>query len=433
MSSEWVKTKLKSHIEYNKGFAFKSKDFVDEGYPVVKVKNFTSDSVDITECQYLDSESVKVYDKYLLNEDDVLIATVGSWLTNPNSVVGKTVKVPKGLDNAYLNQNAVRLKAKETIDQRFLFYLLKHDKFKYYIVGTAQGSANQASITLNDIFNYEFPLPPFSEQKRIAKILGDLDDKIELNRQTNKTLEEMAQALFQSWFVDFDPVIDNALKAGNSIPEALQQKAEKRKALLGNNPHALPETIQSLFPSAFVWNEVLGKWVPEGWEVNDLGDNLNFRRGHDLAKTKMTGNDYPVMGSNGVIGYHKEFTTSNPCITIGRSGNVGKPKLTLENTWAHNTTLYIDNFKGSDPFYIFYLIQTLNLSNYRGGSAVPTLNRNHIHPIKVCSAPNELQLILSQHISKYHDKIESNKVDNITLEGLRDSLLPKLISGRILL
>ena len=106
----------------------------------------------------------------------------------------------------------------------------------------------------------------FYEQKAIAHILGTLDDKIELNRQMNATLEAMAQALFKSWFVDFDPVIDNALAAGNSIPEPLQAKAEVRAAL-GDQRKPLPEAIQKQFPSRFVFSEEMG-WIPEGWEVN---------------------------------------------------------------------------------------------------------------------------------------------------------------------
>jgi type I restriction enzyme S subunit len=205
--SDWVFSQLGGFVVHTKGYAFKSKDYQDKGVPIIKVKNFTADSIDLSDVDYLSFEQKDEYEKVRLNYNDVVIATVGSWLTNPNSVVGKTVKVPRNVSGSLLNQNAVRLKAKEGLDQTFLFYLLKSNSFKYYIVGTAQGSANQASITLNDIFNYEFSKPLIPEQKAIAHILGKLDDKIELNRQMNQTLEAMAQALFKSWFVDFDPVL----------------------------------------------------------------------------------------------------------------------------------------------------------------------------------------------------------------------------------
>ena len=86
------------------------------------------------------------------------------------------------------------------------------------------------------------------------------------------------------------------------------------------------------------------------WRETTLGEVVNFRRGHDLPRSKMVEGDVPVIGSNGVIGSHNESTTSAPCISIGRSGNVGKPHLSDVDSWAHNTTLYIDDFKGNDPF-----------------------------------------------------------------------------------
>ena len=111
-------------------------------------------------------------------------------------------------------------------------------------------------------------LPPINEQEGIVEVLGTLDDKIELNRQMNATLEAMAQALFKSWFVNFDPVIDNALAAGNPIPDALQKRAEVRRAL-GDRRKPLPADIEQHFPDRFVFSEEMG-WIPEGWGTQAL-------------------------------------------------------------------------------------------------------------------------------------------------------------------
>lgn len=119
------------------------------------------------------------------------------------------------------------------------------------------------------------------------------------------------------------------------------------------------------------------------WKEVKLEDILNFKRGYDLSKKNMRGSDYPVLGSNGIIGYHNEYIKKKPCVTIGRSGNVGTPYYYNLDCWPHNTTLYIDDFKGNDEKYIYYLLKTLDFKRYAGGSAVPTLNRNHIHPIDV--------------------------------------------------
>ena len=152
------------------------------------------------------------------------------------------------------------------------------------------------------------------------------------------------------------------------------------------------------------------------WKNCELGDLITFNRGYDLPKTKMHGKTYPVVGSNGIIGYHNEFTTESPSITIGRSGNVGKPFLYKGRSWSHNTSLYIKEFKGVDPIFIYYFLQTLNLGSYAGGSAVPTLNRNHIHGLEV-RVPSNIkdQYRIASFLSSLDDMITSNKKINDNL------------------
>ena len=160
----------------------------------------------------------------------------------------------------------------------------------------------------------------------------------------------------------------------------------------------------------------------EQWIKCTLGDILNFRRGHDLPKTSMQAGNIPVAGSNGVIGYHNECTPISPCITIGRSGNVGTPYI-YDTCWAHNTVLYIDDYKGNDPKYLYYLLKTLPLSSFGGGSAVPTLNRNHIHPFEIlfCKDLSE-QKRIANLLSKIDDKIELNRQINDNLEQQAQAL-----------
>ena len=152
------------------------------------------------------------------------------------------------------------------------------------------------------------------------------------------------------------------------------------------------------------------------WKTYKLGDILNFRRGHDLPKTQMVDGKIPVAGSNGIIGYHNVSTPIEPCITIGRSGNVGTPYI-YDRCWAHNTVLYIDDFKGIDPLYLYYLLKTIPLASYGGGSAVPTLNRNHIHPIEIKHTPSlEEQRRIAGILGAIDDKIENNRRINTNLE-----------------
>lgn len=153
------------------------------------------------------------------------------------------------------------------------------------------------------------------------------------------------------------------------------------------------------------------------WKECTLGDFITFQRGYDLPKSQMINGKYPVVGSNGIIGYHNEYTTEFPSITIGRSGNVGNPFIVYGRTWSHNTTLYVKDFKGNDPTFVFYFLKIMNLANYAGGSAVPTLNRNHIHtlPIKVPESV-EAQKKIGHYLRLLDEKIELNHAINKNLE-----------------
>jgi type I restriction enzyme S subunit len=169
--------------------------------------------------------------------------------------------------------------------------------------------ATRNALTKGMIEDFEIPLPPLHEQKAIAHILGTLDDKIELNRRMNATLEEMAQALFKSWFVDFDPVIDNALAAGNPIPDELAPRAEVRKNALassgepsrtngttqqGSLDHPTLSDPKSLFPASFQFTEELG-WIPEGWLSGQLGDIAKARGGYAFKSNCFLDTGFPVV------------------------------------------------------------------------------------------------------------------------------------------
>ena len=158
------------------------------------------------------------------------------------------------------------------------------------------------------------------------------------------------------------------------------------------------------------------------WKEVRLGDILNFRRGHDLPHSAMKPGNIPVAGSNGVIGYHDTATPIKPILTIGRSGNVGKPYF-YEEAWAHNTTLYVDDFKGNDPKFLYYLCQTMPFANFGGGSAVPTLNRNHIHPLETkIPVKVEDQCRIAAILSALDRKIELNNKINADLEEMAQAI-----------
>jgi type I restriction enzyme S subunit len=177
--SEWPVLELGSLITYKKGFAFKSSSYHKDGEIfIVRVSDTTDSSINIESCMKIETHEALLLDEYKLLTDDIIVATVGSWADNPNSIVGKVIKVPEIANGALLNQNAVRLRSNNIANQNYLYYKLRDNDFSGYLLGNAQGSANQASITLKDIFSYQIKLPLIPEQKAIAAVLSSLDDKM---------------------------------------------------------------------------------------------------------------------------------------------------------------------------------------------------------------------------------------------------------------
>lgn len=169
----------------------------------------------------------------------------------------------------------------------------------------------------------------------------------------------------------------------------------------------------------------------KNWTIGSIGDILTLQRGYDLPKNKMISGSYPVAGSTDTIFYHNDYTTEPPCIVMGRSGNIGKPRLYLERCWAHNTTLFVKDFKGNNPYWIYYMLCTIDYSQFQGGSAVPTLNRNHIHSYEIAIPPKEQQNEFANRISPLLLLMENNRSEITGLSKLRDTILPKLMSGEL--
>ncbi|WP_298641989.1 restriction endonuclease subunit S [uncultured Cardiobacterium sp.] len=154
-----------------------------------------------------------------------------------------------------------------------------------------------------------------------------------------------------------------------------------------------------------------------------LGDLVEFQRGYDLPKDSFVKGEYPVQSSNGILGYHNEYKVKAPGITIGRSGTVGIPHLITKNFFPHNTALYVKDFKGNNVHYIYYLLKNLKLNEYKTGSGVPTMNRNHLHPLKIKAfTDSKYQQSIAAVLSALDKKIALNKQINARLEEIAKTL-----------
>lgn len=162
--------------------------------------------------------------------------------------------------------------------------------------------------------------------------------------------------------------------------------------------------------------------LPSHWQFTSLGNVVTLQRGKDLPKTERQAGSYPVVGSNGIVGYHSEFMSTSPGVMVGRSGSVGKVIWIECKHWALNTSLYVKNFYGNDPLFISYFLDYLNLAKYASGVSVPTLNRNIVHQLAVAIPPLPEQKTIAHTLQTIHKAKETHQRE-LELERERKAAL----------
>lgn len=201
--NNWKECKLGEVAEVQNGYAFKSKDFSDiSGLPVIKIKNVASGKLQMDNLNYYDFPIDKL-SRFVIRKNDILIAMTGSHVNQPSSMVGKVARY--NLDTiALLNQRVGKVYSIDNnmLDEDFLYYFLTQHDVTYELALNAGGSANQANISSKLIKTLDIYIPPILEQKAIASILSNLDNKVALLHRQNKTLEAMIETLFRQWFVE---------------------------------------------------------------------------------------------------------------------------------------------------------------------------------------------------------------------------------------
>jgi len=191
----WEVSNIANQIEYKKGYAFKSIDYVDSGVSIVRVSNLTHNSININECYFIDTNQAEEYKQYKLKTNDIVIATVGSWANNPASVVGKVIKVPIIAKGFLLNQNTVRLRTKDNRLQEYLYQHLKTKQYSEYVITGAQGSANQASVTLNHLFEYSFLVPDNNVIQKLHTTFNAINTETNIMNKENNSLVKLKEIL----------------------------------------------------------------------------------------------------------------------------------------------------------------------------------------------------------------------------------------------
>lgn len=287
------------------------------------------------------------------------------------------------------NQGFKSVIPNEETDSEFLYYLLKYNKDNIASQGSGTTFAEVSGKTMKDI---EVVVPKEKEdQRRIASILSSLDRKIELNNKINADLEEMAQAIFKNWFVDFEPFKD----------------------------------------SKFVDSE-LGM-IPEGWKVGRLGELCNFKRGKNLLTKNAIDEGVPVVaGGLEPSCYHNVANTGAPVITVSGSGaNAGFMRMYHVPVWASDCS-FIDI--SCENFYFVYCFLKVNsklLKHAQTGAVQPHVKPSDIHDFELVIPDEESIYDFQDKVKPFFDRIASLQKENSRLSLLRDTLLPRLMSGEL--
>lgn len=359
---------------------------------------------------YVDKKSYDFLKKSYVEPKDVIISNVGA-------NVGTVFQAPNLNQPMTLGPNSVLVKpAGDNIDRDFVYYFFTSPIGQSKLSSIVSGSA-QPKFNKTDLRNIDFPLPPLPIQKKIAHILSTLDDKIELNRKMNQTLESMASAIFKSWFVDFDPVHAKA----NCEDEAELENIAKE---LG-----ISKEILDLFPSEFTESEM--GMIPKGWEAIKIGKVLKRYQAPKRYKKEAIKNFGKTVvleqGANIILGYHDgeaEFqaTEDEPMFIFGDHTCVmklsTKPFSISENVIPLSGLIR----NGYWTYYATYGQQTFQ--EYRR-------HWSELIVKEIVMAEEKLCDLFAKQIKPLILKIEQNILENNELIKTRDTLLPKLLSGEI--
>lgn len=381
-------------------------EWTDSGYIVVRNQNIRDGRLDLSQPSYTNRQDFERRTKRAKPQAGDIIFT-------REAPMGEVCMVPDEIE-CCVGQRQVLLRPSTEIDGRYLFYTLRSPYVRHQILWNEGTGSTVSNVRIPILEALKIPRLGRTE-KAIGQLLGSLDDKIELNRRMNETLEAMAQAIFRDWFVDFGPTrrkLDGATDP-LTIMGGLVKDAERAQILA------------DLFPAA-----LRDDGLPEGWMFCRLEVVLELAYGKALPKSERRDGTIPVYGSGGVGGFHDTARVSGPSVIVGRKGTIGSLYWEDDDFYPIDTVFYV---KSKLPMtYCYQLLQTLGLETMNTDAAVPGLNRNNAYRLEVPQPQNSKLLSEFGEIADVlRSKITANIRENRTLAATRDLLLPKLMSGEV--
>jgi len=401
--SEWQDCILGDYAKVMGGYAFKSGDFSDTGeFPVIKIKNVASGTLDMRGCQYISCEVADTAARFRASRGDILIAMTGSHIHQPSSMVGKVTRYTTD-DVAYINQRVGKVYSKDInkLNEDFLFYFLKWDETTYGLALSAGGSANQANISASQIEGLQISLPCVDEQKAIAEVLLSLDAKIDLLARQNKALEDLTQTYFRQHFIVEASDDWEVVRLGD-ILESLESGSRPK----GGIDPELVDGIPSIGAES----------------INGLGV-------YDFSKTKYVTKEYFNNMRRGVVKSHDVLIYKDGAY-VGRKGMFGNG-FPFDKFAVNEHVFILRTNKKASQIFLYFLLQEEELAQLNSNSAQPGLNQQAINAFEIVLPRIEIIKDFDAFAEPLIDKIFENAKQMRTLQILRDTLLPKLISGEV--
>ena len=453
MASDWEEVNLGDLFEQsNQGVNTTTEkvEYSDDGLIVIRAKNISAYSIDYQDVVHVSEETFdKLKSAVKPKCGDILFTNIGSQLGSAALV--------KNNSNFIIAWNVFRIVPNLCkVNAKFLESFLNSEETGNLVRGL-NASSTMPFISGKVLRGIKLNLPPLPEQKAIAHILGSLDDKIELNRQMNETLEAMAQALFKSWFVDFDPVIGNALAAGNSIPDEFAERAEQRKGIEKKDN----ADIQGLFPDEFEFTEEMG-WIPKGWVITNLKDHaekiskgttpskailakadddstIPFLKVRDLDdEGKIDTQNLDLIPKSIHENALKRSILQTGDLLFSIAGTIGRVSIVPKELDNSNSNQALAFIRPKDDIKTYFLLQFLKSQEVQdeiSSRVVQAVQANvsltELGSLKFATASDDLFRKWHSIVQSWIDKINLLQMENSHLSKLRDTLLPKLMSGEL--
>lgn len=382
---EWKEVRLGDVCEIYGRIGFRgytTNDLVDtpkEGAISLSPKNIINGELNLDKCTYIKWDKYYESPEIMINPNEIIITKTGS-------SVGRTTFVRRVVHPMALNPQLVVLK-NISENAEFLSYYIKSALFQSVLKSIVVGSAIP-TLSQKNLANLIINVPKeVAYQRRIASILSSLDRKIELNNKINADLEEMAQAIFKNWFVDFEPFKDGK----------------------------------------FVDSE-LGM-IPEGWKVGCLGDLITIKYGKDHKK--LEDGTFPVYGSGGFMRFVNSWLYNGESVLIPRKGTLDNIMYVSEKFWTVDTMFFSVPKMDYVMKYVYNYIKRFDFSKMNEGTSVPSNTAARLNKMQILIPTHEVLEMYDETLCPIYNKRKMNDKESRTLSTLRDTLLPRLMSGEL--